>query len=61
VQAAAQLREKDLAPTEAPEAEFDEESLVRKWPRHTRFFFILGAAAACWLVPGMAIYWMVAP
>jgi hypothetical protein len=61
VQAAAQLRQKDFAPTEPSALELEEESLVRKWPRRGRFLFILGAAAACWLVPGLAIYWMVAP
>ena len=60
MQAAAQLREKDFAPTEAPAIELEEESFVRKWPRRSRFLFIVGAAAACWLVPGLAIYWMVA-
>jgi len=61
VQAAAQLRQKDFAPIEPSAIEAEEEVLVSKWPRRSRFLFILGAAAACWLVPGLAIYWMVAP
>ena len=61
MQAAARLREKDFTPTEAPALELQEEPHVPKWPRRSRFLFILGAAAACWVVPGLAIYWMVAP
>jgi len=61
VQAAARRPEEDFAPTEPSALELEEESLVRKWPRRSRFLFILGAAAVCWLLPGLAIYWMVAP
>jgi hypothetical protein len=59
VQTAAQLRQKDFAPAEPSAVELEEESLVRKWPRRGRFLFIVGAAATCWLVPGLAIYWMI--
>ena len=60
MQAAAQLRQKgDFARTEPSAVELEEESVVRKWPRRSRFLFIVGAAAACWLVPGLAIYWMI--
>lgn len=37
-----------------------EEPKVERWSRSARFFFILGAATLCWLVPALAVYLLIA-
>ena len=59
--AVAQYRKETVDQVDVPRVDFDGEPIVQKWPRRSRFFFIAGAAALCWLVPGVAIYLMVAP
>lgn len=38
-----------------------EEKPVERWSRRSRFLFIVGAAALCWAVPGLALYFLIAP
>jgi hypothetical protein len=50
-----QVRDEAVAPLdEAVEAES-----IETWGARARFFFIVGAAALCWVVPGVAIYLLV--
>jgi hypothetical protein len=41
------------------EAVLAEDRGARRWSRCSRFLFIVSAAALCWLVPGLAIYFLV--
>jgi hypothetical protein len=52
----AEARKEAVAPFEALAGEPEQ-----RWTRRSRFLFIVGAAALCWAVPGIAIYLMVAP
>jgi hypothetical protein len=38
-----------------------EEPQVERWSRRSRFLFIVGAATLCWVIPGLAIYLLIAP
>jgi hypothetical protein len=38
-----------------------DEPFVEKWPRRSRFLFILGAASLCWAIPAAIVYWLVLP
>jgi hypothetical protein len=38
-----------------------DDAVIDRWTRRSRFLFIVGAAALCWAVPGVAIYLLVAP
>jgi hypothetical protein len=39
----------------------DDEGVVERWPRRSRFLFIVGAASLCWAVPAAVVYWLVLP
>jgi hypothetical protein len=54
---ALQARNEAYVPAET----LDEEPQVERWSRRSRFLFILGAAALCWALPGVAIYFLIAP
>jgi len=57
----AQARREDFVPYEAPlETPLAEEQVSGRWSRRSRFLFIVGAATLCWVVPGVAIYLLVA-
>jgi hypothetical protein len=34
--------------------------LVQRWPRRSRFLFIVGAASLSWALPAAIVYWLVA-
>jgi hypothetical protein len=53
----ARARREDFVPFETPLAEERESG---RWSRRSRFLFIVGAATLCWVVPGVAIYLLVA-
>jgi len=36
------------------------DGLVARWPRRSRFLFILGAASLSWALPAVAVYWLIA-
>jgi hypothetical protein len=38
-----------------------DEPFVAKWPRRSRFLFILGAASLCWAIPAALVYWLILP
>jgi hypothetical protein len=59
--AAAPLRKEEAVRAGRFPLDLDGDTAVAKWPRRSRFLFIVGAAALCWAVPGLAIYLMVAP
>lgn len=44
-----------------PEETLAEEPQIERWSQRSRFFFIVGAAALCWALPGLAIYLLIAP
>jgi len=46
------------AATYDPALEADE--LVARWPRRSRFLFIVGAASLSWALPAVVVYWLVA-
>jgi hypothetical protein len=53
---ASQARDEAVVPVDAAvEAE-----PIDRWSPRTRFLFIVGAAALCWIVPGVAIYLLIA-
>ena len=47
--------------TYVPVEELSDEPQIERWSRRSRFLFIVGAAALCWAVPGVAIYLLIAP
>jgi hypothetical protein len=39
----------------------DGASIGSRWPRRSRFLFILGAASLCWAIPAVVVYWLALP
>jgi hypothetical protein len=39
----------------------DDEALTERWPRRSRFLFIVTAASLCWAIPAALVYWLVLP
>jgi hypothetical protein len=39
----------------------DGASVGDRWPRRSRFLFILGAASLCWAIPAFVAYWLALP
>jgi hypothetical protein len=39
----------------------DQEALIERWPRRSRFLFIITAASLCWAIPAALVYWLVLP
>ena len=39
----------------------DDEPFVDRWPRRSRFLFIVGAASLCWAVPAAIVYLVLLP
>src|SRR4051812_16927758 len=38
----------------------DGDALIERWPRRSRFLFIVGAASLSWVLPAAVVYWLVA-
>ena len=45
----------------APLVDLEADTYDGKWSRRSRFLFIVSAASLCWLIPGLALYFLVAP
>jgi hypothetical protein len=39
----------------------DGASVGNRWPRRSRFLFIVGAASLCWAIPAVIVYWLTLP